>query len=40
MLRLGDGNYEDNVPHKQPAALRSHEPAELLATEVFKQKGI
>jgi hypothetical protein len=40
MLRLGEGNYEDDVPHKQFSALRSHEPVELLVTEVFKQKSI
>jgi hypothetical protein len=40
MLRLGEGNYEDYVPHKQPAALRSHEPVELLVTKVFKQKRV
>jgi hypothetical protein len=40
MLRLDEGNYEDDVLHKQPAALRNHEPVELLVTDVFKQKGI
>lgn len=40
MLRLGEGNYVEDVPLKQPAALRSHEPVKLLITEVFNRKGI
>jgi hypothetical protein len=38
MLRLGEGNYVEDVLLKQPAALRSREPEKLLVTEVFKQK--
>ena len=40
MLRLVEGSYEDDVQHKQPAALRSHEQGKLLVTEVFKHKSI
>jgi hypothetical protein len=37
MLRLVEGNYVEDVPLKQPAAFRNHEPVKLLVTDVFKQ---